>query len=120
MLMLPCVEILNSLVPIRHSPDLDQGLLQHEINDAKQVHHREDGEEEEEGRGLDVTLSEDEKYQDVAEDTQCSNSGNEESLHDCLNQPGVNAVAGSGILNFRHILGSHSKAFSRRLIHLPV
>ena len=45
----PCVEVLNPFVPIYHSPNLDKALLDHEIEDAEQIHHGEDGEEEEEG-----------------------------------------------------------------------
>ena len=70
----PCVEVLNPFVPIYHSPNLDKALLDHEIEDAEQIHHGEDGEEEEEGWGLDVTLSEDDKDQNVAEDTECADA----------------------------------------------
>ena len=46
---LPCVEVLDCFVSIHYSPDLDKGLLYHEIEDAEQIHDGEDGKEEEEG-----------------------------------------------------------------------
>ena len=107
--MLPCVEVLNRLVPIHYSPDLDKRLLYHEIEDAEQIHDGEDGKEEEEGGWLDVTLSEDDKDENVADDTKCPDAREEDSLQDGFHHPGVNTVAG-GVFARWHIFRIYVKA----------
>ena len=108
---LPCVEVLNPFVFVHHSPNLDKGLLHHEIEDAEQIHHGEDGEEEEEGRGLDVTLSEDDKDQNVAEDAECTDTREKDSLQDGLHHPGVHTVAGRGVNISGHFFWTYVNIF---------
>ena len=104
---LPCVKVLNSPIPIHHSPDLDKGLLHNQIEDAEKINHGEDGEQEEEGRGLNITPSEDDKDQYVAKDAKCANARKEDPIQDSLQNPGVNTVARRVVCVDRHIFWTH-------------